>query len=297
MAASPGDEVRKGQPLVELQSGELGKARAAWRSSRSRVTLAEQALQRKRQLASERIAPVREVQEAEAELKAAQAEAQAADSTLRSMGIDPGEAEEPARDPSNLVLRSPIAGTVIQRDAVLGRIVDPSRSLFRIGDLSRLWVTVHAFERDAVRIPLGAKARVAFPALPGREFSGKVTFVGRQVDVVSRTIPVRVEVGNENGLLRPGMSATTWLPVGGAGAPIVSVPSASLQRFQQGWYVFLPRDKGLFEMREVGRGRDLGGEVEVLSGLVAGETIVVEGAFLLKAEAEKSRGEGEQHDH
>jgi len=66
---------------------------------------------------------------------------------------------------------------------------------------------------------------------------------------------------------------------------------------QDGWYVFLPKEEGLFEVREVGRGRDLGGEVEIVSGLQPGEMVVVEGAFLLKAEAEKSLGEGEHHGH
>jgi cobalt-zinc-cadmium efflux system membrane fusion protein len=73
--------------------------------------------------------------------------------------------------------------------------------------------------------------------------------------------------------------------------------SAAPQRPRDGWHVFIPRAHDTFEMREVGRGRDLDGEVEILSGLRPGETVIVEGAFLLKAEAEKSRGEGEHHDH
>ncbi len=93
------------------------------------------------------------------------------------------------------------------------------------------------------------------------------------------------------------MSASAWVPLGDAGSPVVAVPSTSLQRLQEGWCVFVPRDERTFEMRTVGRGRDLGGEVEVVSGLRPGETIVVEGAFLLKAEAEKARGAGEHHEH
>lgn len=297
LLASPGDAVRKGQALAELQSGELGRARAAYRSAKGREELAATSLRRKRELAAERIAPAREVQEAEEEENAAAAEVQAAESALRALGVDTGGTGGEAADPSHLLLRSPIAGIIIERHTALGQIADPARALFRVGDLSRLWLTIHAFERDAVRVPLGARTRVAFPALPGRDFYGKVTFIGRQVDAGSRTIPIRVEIANESGVLRPGMSATTWLPVGDAAGSILSVPSACLQRIQQSWYVFLPREKGLFEMRQVGRGRDLGGEVEILSGLAAGEMVVVEGAFLLKAEAEKSRGEGEHHEH
>jgi cobalt-zinc-cadmium efflux system membrane fusion protein len=123
-----------------------------------------------------------------------------------------------------------------------------------------------------------------------------VAFVGSQVDVSSRTIPVRIEIAN-NGTLRPGMSATAWVPLGDHAETVVAVPAASLQRMQEGWYVFVPRDERSFEKRSVGRGRDLGGEVEVLSGLRPGETVVVEGAFLLKAEADKASGEGQHHEH
>jgi cobalt-zinc-cadmium efflux system membrane fusion protein len=123
-----------------------------------------------------------------------------------------------------------------------------------------------------------------------------VVLVGRQVDGASRTIPIRLHVANEGGMLRPGMSATVWLPIG-EGGPLLSVPSAALQRLHDSWCVFVPLGEGRFEIRPVGRGRDLGGEVEIVSGLAAGETVVVEGAFLLKAEGEKAEGEGGHHDH
>ncbi|HEY0096298.1 MAG TPA: hypothetical protein VGB96_18360 [Archangium sp.] len=93
------------------------------------------------------------------------------------------------------------------------------------------------------------------------------------------------------------MSASAFIPIGELGALITTVPAAALQRLEDGWFAFLPKGKGTFERREVGRGRTLGGDVEVLSGLKAGEQVVVEGAFLLKAEVEKSRGEGEEHGH
>jgi cobalt-zinc-cadmium efflux system membrane fusion protein len=120
--------------------------------------------------------------------------------------------------------------------------------------------------------------------------------VGSQVDTSSRTIPIRIELANPGGILRPGMSASVWLPLGQEGN-VIAVPVAAVQRLQDKWTVFVPREQGVFEIREVGRGRDMGGEVEILQGLQAGETVVVEGAFLLRAEAEKARGEGEHHEH
>ncbi len=294
--ASPGDTVSRGQPLVELQSVELGRARADYWSARARAELARANVARKRELA-ERVVPRREVEQAEADAAAAEADLQAAMSSLRALGVAEGDLGSATGADARLVLRSPLAGSVIERNVVAGQMTDPSKPLFRIGDLSRLWLTVHAFERDAVRIRPGSAVRTSFPALPGRVFTGTVTLVGRQVDMASRTIPVRIDVDNPEALLRPGMSATAFVRLGDAGGTIVAVPAASLQRMQDEWRVFLPKGEGAYEMRTVGRGRDLGGEVEIVSGLRPGEEVVVEGAFLLKAEAEKARGEGEQHEH
>jgi cobalt-zinc-cadmium efflux system membrane fusion protein len=294
--AAPGDAVVAGQVLAELQSVELGKSRADYLAARARAELARAELERKQGLATDQIAPQREVQAAQAEASTAEAALQAARAALGALGISEKEIDAPGLD-AGFLLRSPVAGVVLERDAVRGRMSDPARPLFRIADLSRLWLTVHASERDAVRIAAGTTARVEFPALPGRAFSGTVALVGREVEISSRTIPVRIDVVNDAGLLRPGMSATAWVPLGGQGETVVAVPAASLQRVSDGWCVFIPHGEDAFEVRHVGRGRDLGGYVEILSGLQPGETVVVDGAFLLKAEADKSHREVEGHAH
>jgi len=93
-----------------------------------------------------------------------------------------------------------------------------------------------------------------------------------------------------------GLSGSATLPLEGGGDLLV-VPSAALQRGPEGWCVFLPAGEDRFECRPVGRGRDLGGLVELVSGAEAGETVVVDGAFLLRAELERRRGGGDPHEH
>jgi cobalt-zinc-cadmium efflux system membrane fusion protein len=90
------------------------------------------------------------------------------------------------------------------------------------------------------------------------------------------------------------MSASAFILVGNVASQVLAVPAASLQRLDRDWVVFLPaKEQNTFQVRKVGRGRDLGGDVEIVSNLEGSETVVVEGAFLLKAEAEKARGMGE----
>ena len=289
LLAAPGDRVSEGQVLAELQSSDAGRARSDYLSARARQELASATLQRKRDLVSAGVAPVRELQEAEAEVSAATAALRSAAATLTSLGLPLPKPDDPPGT-ATYELRSPVRGTVIDRRVARGQIIEPSVAAFRIGDLSTLWLTVHAFERDAVRIRVGSPARVTFPALPGQAYQGTVSLVGREVSRESRTIPVRIDVSNQDGKLRPGMSATAGVPVGESSSLVLAVPVAAVQRVRDRWCVFVPKDGSTYEVREIGRGRDLGADVEVLSGLKAGERIVIDGAFLLKAQAEKSEG-------
>jgi len=286
-----GDVVEADQPLIELERPEVGRNRSLLTTTKARLVLARQTLERRRVLAADKIVSQRDLEAAEAELAQLETEERAAREALAAVGASRGSGAQ-------FVLDSPIAGTVIERSARRGAMVDAEHHLVVVSDLGRLWLIVHAFERDALRIHKGATARVTFPALPGQSISGVVTALGSQVDPTSRTIDVRVEVQNPSGQLRPGMSASALIALGDTSETVVAVAVESLQRLSEGWCVFIPRpEAGVFEARPVGRGRDLGGEVEVLSGLRAGEPVVVDGAFLLKAEADKARGGQGEHHH
>jgi cobalt-zinc-cadmium efflux system membrane fusion protein len=294
--AAPGQTVRRGDPLATLESGDLAKARGDLATARARVDLAQRALERKQSLHAERIVPTRELQEAETEKAAAEAQLRAAVATLQALGSSDRDDRDRERATA-LTIRAPVAGVVLERAAVLGQVVEPSKPLFRIANLSTLWLTVRAFERDAVRLHTRAPARITFAAIPGRTFDGAIALIGRSVDAQSRTVAVRIDLSNGDGLLRPGMSASARLPVGEEGAMLLAVPAAALQRVRERWCVFVPKDERAFEIRPVGRGRDLGGEVEIVSGVRAGDTIVVDGAFLLKAETERGGGESDHEEH
>jgi cobalt-zinc-cadmium efflux system membrane fusion protein len=294
LLASVDTTIDQGQALAELRSPDVGRARAEVSAAEARAQLAAQVLERKRSLAGERIVATREVQEAQSQYDEAQATLRAATSALRALGVELGDAA--AADPSRFTLRSPIAGTVLERRAVVGQLAPTSEPLFKVANLRRLWLTVHAFERDAVQIRPRTPVRITLAAMPGREFRGQIAVVGRQVDPASRTVDVRVDLTNQDGSLRPGMSVTAHVPVEGATRTLLTVPAAAVQRVGEQWVVFSPAGDGRFRVRPVGRGRDLGAEVEIVSGLAAADTVVVEGAFLLKAEAEKRAGGGD-HEH
>jgi cobalt-zinc-cadmium efflux system membrane fusion protein len=288
--AQPGQRVAAGDALAEVRSPEIGRARADHAAAVARRTLARQSVARVTALVAERIAPQRELQEAEAALGAADADVASASTLLRAVGVDPAAPVD--GDVASIVLRAPIAGTVLDRDAVLGQSVDPARTLFRLADLGRVWLVARAFERDAGRIRTGSVVRALIPALPGDVRTGRVAWTGKRVSPDSRTLPIRIELANPDGALKPGMTATALVPLAQTSGTALTVPAGALQRLADAWVAFVPRDDDQwhFEVRTVGRGRDLGPAVEIVSGLSAGERVVVDGAFVLKAEAEKARG-------
>ena len=287
-------QVDRGTVMAILRSTELGHARATLAGAEARRDLARQAVERKRTLAAERIVARRELEEAEATLQSAEAEVRAAAAAVRALG---GTDDADASDPALFSVRAPIAGRVIDRRAVIGRHADPDMPLFILARVDRVMVVMHAFERDAVHVRPGDVAHVTLLALPGREFDGRVRVVGQQVEPDSRTLPIRIALDNRDGALRPGMSAAARVDIGASDDTLLTVPAAALQRVGDRWLVFVPVDRHDYEMRVVGRGRDLGNEVEIVSGLTRGEVVVVDGAFLLKAEAEKRSGGGDEHGH
>ena len=177
LPVNAGDAVRSGQMLAELTSPELARERAEYLSASARLKLAEALLERKRGLAAEKIAPLREVQEAESAAGEARAALRASRASIAAFGVDPPTDDGAGATSSVFVLRSPASGSVIERTAVIGQMLDPSAPAFCIGNLSTLWLNVHAFERDAVRIRQGVTARLSFPALPGQDFAGSVTML------------------------------------------------------------------------------------------------------------------------
>jgi multidrug efflux pump subunit AcrA (membrane-fusion protein) len=119
----------------------------------------------------------------------------------------------------SVVLRSPLSGVVVARDAIVGQPLEATATLFTVADPSQVWVILRAYERDLGRIAVGAPVTVTTTAFPGRTFAGRATYVGATLDERTRTVPVRVEVPNADGALRPGLFVRAELATTGAPAP------------------------------------------------------------------------------
>ena len=185
-----------------------------------------------------------------------------------------------------LTFLSPVSGIVTKKRAVQGMRFMPGEALYEVTDLSTVWVIADVFEQDisAVESASNVRAKVKISAYPDKVFEGVVTYVYPTLTADTRTIPVRVELPNPGGLIKPGMFAQVELPVVTRG-PVVTVPISAVLDSGTRQIVLVQAKEGRYEPREVKLGARSDNYVEVLEGVTDGEHVVVTANFLIDAES------------
>lgn len=194
------------------------------------------------------------------------------------------ELEESRQAQTATVFRSPVTGHVIEKLVVKGQHVMPGQSLYKMADLSTVWVEADVYEQDLARVRVGAPAVVTTDAYPGERFRGKVTFIYPFVGEQTRTVKVRFAFANRGTRLKPGMYANVKLATS-AGRGLV-VPINALLDSGQEQVVFVAQGDGYFEPRRVTVGQRLDEAVEIVSGLKDGESVATGAAFFLDSESQ-----------
>ena len=280
--ASLGDRVKPGQALATLDSIELGEARSSYLQAASEAAVVQAGFDRAKRLQTENITPEKDYLRARAEHEKARAALRAAGDKLRMMGVSPEKLSG-----SVFPLTAPFSGTVIEKKAVLGELAQPDASLFTVADLSILWIESDLFEKDLGKVKVGAQAAVTVSAYPGEVFKGLLTYISSTMDRETRTVKARVEVPNTDGRLKPEMFATVAIGTGGSVKALL-VPEGAVLLLQGQPMVFVAESGG-FEQRAVEVGDRTQGYAVLKSGVAAGESVVVSGAYALKARLLKSQ--------
>jgi RND family efflux transporter MFP subunit len=276
MAVS-GDRVGAGQVLAEVYSSAYMSLQAEYL----------QAMERSQRLAGD-----------PAEAPVARAILDSARQRLLLVGATAAQVDDLAavRVPRPLLaVRAPFAGTVIEANILAGDHVELGANLFRLADPSVLWASLQIREEDMAALTAGAGAELRTQAYPGEVFRGRLLLVGDVLDEKTRTVTGRVEIANPAARLKAGMFVEAVLE-SGAARTTLAVPEAAVQDDEGRSIVFVLTGKRSFSRREIETGERLGGQVEVLKGLTAGETVATSGSFLLKSEMRKGSMEDE-HGH
>ena len=183
-----------------------------------------------------------------------------------------------------IVLRAPVSGFVLEKNVLAGRKIMAGETLYRVADLSVVWVEGEVFERDLPSVHVGQRVQAEFPALPGETRTGRIAYIYPTISPDTRTARVRVEMANRDLALKPGMYATIRIN-GEHGDSVLNVPRAAVLSTGKRDIVFVRRTDGMLEPREVQIGVANDERVAILRGLAAGETVVASATFLVDAES------------
>jgi len=194
------------------------------------------------------------------------------------------ELDNTGKAQTHLTLRSPLGGTVLTKNAFAGQYVTAEKELYVLADLSTVWVQAKIYEYELPHVEKGQPATVTLPALPDQKLTGKVVFLQPTVDEKTRTVQVRVELPNQEGLLRPGMFAHVVIEhTMGRG---LLVPTSAVIRTGDQDIVYRVKAPGQFVPVEVRISPvQFGDRFQVLEGLKAGDQVVTSANFLIDSES------------
>lgn len=275
-----GDVVQKGAALATVRAVDIASSQAQLSDARTSRLQAEREAERAKRLVTEGAGSDAERQKAESALELARAEETRAGAALSAIGGAGGSA--------TFVIKSPIAGTVVERNVAVGSQVTDSadKPLLTVADLSKVWVLADVYEQDLPFVEKGQPVVVRVLAFPERTFDGTLSYVSQVLDQATRSATARVELDNANGVFKPGMMAR--VEARGISRGTVTIPTSALLARRDQFFVFAKREDGSFEEREVTVAEQHGQHTTLLTGLRLGEEVVVEGAILLDAEANEA---------
>lgn len=310
--AGQGSHVRKGQKLADLESADIDQAEAdylkaladydnARRTSQAELKLAQATYDRTKLLYEKTITAGKNLQQAEHDLEVAKVSAEtsvagsksaltAARKHLLILGLSESTIDALAKKSdlaATFSLNSPIDGVVVERNANIGATVGTDANVFKIIDLSRVWIDANVFEKDLARVRMGQEVKVNVPAFPGTTFAGRVILINSVVDPDTRSVKVRTEVPNPDGRLKPDMFANVEI-VTELNRTAISIPQSAVLNDGGKTVVFVANGNA-YQKREVHVGIKNNDQVEIVEGLNAGDRVVVKGNYLLL-----QQGKGEQ---
>ena len=289
--AELGTQVRQGQALAKVFSPELAEAQTRYASARAELEAHERELARTEKLVGIGAASRQELERIHAEHSAQRTSVESARARLELLGQSREVIEGLATGTpvaASIEISAPISGIVTERRANVGMNVDPAAPLFTIVDLSTVWIVANLYEKDFVRVRVGNTATIVATAYPDLRLRGRVSYIDPQVSPETRTAKVRVEVSNPRHELRLGMLAEVQIDSPDH-TSVATIPRAAVQNVADRSVVYLAKSTspGQFIEREVRLGQASGDRVEVRSGLAAGDQVVTDGSFFLRAERER----------
>lgn len=266
-----GTKVEEKQAVAKIWSASIAEAVA-------KAVLAHQTLDREKKLRADRVTSQAGLEEAEASHRSACQQ-------LRTLGFTEEQIDEMGQKPQEQVLmevRAPFAGEIVERTAVRGALVEAGKPLFTLVDHSTVWAMLQVPEATLARVKVGQAVELRVDSLPGKVFTGKLTWVGPAVDERTRMARARAEFANPDCELKDKMFATARILTRQAEGAML-VPPSAIQHIEGRPFVFVKLGEDLFDARAVRLGAKFNGRQEILTGVNPQDLIAVSHAFAIKS--------------
>lgn len=281
-----GDYVKEGQILMHVKGLEIGEIIADYLQAKAMLDFTKAAYERQQTLLEQNVGSQKSFLESKAEYEKALAEYNAEDKRIHSIGLEHSDIET-SKDSEHIAgvlpIKAPIGGIIVERNVVIGQLVEANTTAFKIMNISNLWAEGQIYEKDLTKVTGKPKVEFTTPAYPNEKFKGDVILIGQTIDEHSRTIKVRASLQNTNGKLKPNMFGELFIPINSDTKGII-VPTDAMVKEGNESYVFVVENDSTFSRRNVETGIEFAGMREVVSGIKKGEKIVTKGVFFLKSE-------------
>lgn len=286
-----GERVKTGDVLATVDSVDLGSAKSDLLLALETAKLWERNAALERELVTKGIGVEREALEAETRAAESRIAVNRARQRLRNFGLSKAQidaAEADGDTSSILELVAPFDGTVVERTAVVGEMVEPGKPVLALADTGTMWAMVDLAEPDLATVTVGQEATVAMDGLPGKSFSGRLTWISTQLDHTTRALKARVELDNATGLLRANMFGRARIKSGDR-SQALTIPKEAVQWEGCCNIAFVRADDAgvAFRPARLVLAHDSGDRYEVAEGLSPGDVVVTRGSFILKNEVLK----------
>lgn len=286
-----GDSVIAGEALVDLHSAEVASAKSAYLSAIVEQDIRKLSFERETRLKEQSVTSEKELLEAEAAYRTTRLAVSNLRQRLVNLGLLEDEifrVENEQDTSAHLVIRAPFGGTLVERKSVIGEAVETGHALFTLADLSTRWLEISIPSDHVGKIHVGQPVEASFPELPGITIRGSLSWVGTSVDPKTRMVPARALITRNVELITTGLFGDIYIAIGKERSTSI-VPSGSIQRHEGTDFVFVQDAPDLFALRRVALGNRKGGNVQVLAGLNARDSVVTDGSFIVMSEFLKSR--------
>jgi membrane fusion protein, heavy metal efflux system len=278
----PGQMVKKGQPMLYVNSPDYSQLRANYLKARTAYSLAEKEYQRTQDLYQHHAASQRDLQQAESAEVQAQADLQAAEQSLRILGIPQPESLLTQSASPEAPLLAPISGEVVERLCPSGQLVQAGTTqCFTISDMRTVWVLVNVYENDLSYVHVGDPVTITTDAYPN-VFHGKISYLGAALDAASHTLQARIDTANPNRRLRKDMYVSALVNAGQVKNAIAVSDSAVLRDAENQPFVYVESGENQFVRRPVKTGESHDGQTQIVAGLSPGEKVVGAGSLMLQ---------------